>query len=178
MRLLIVDRDGVINEESADFIKSPSEWVPIPGSLQALGRATQAGFRIAVVSNQSGLARGLFTIEQLNQIHAHMQHEAAHHGARIDAIFFCPHDPSDNCDCRKPRTGLLTSIHQRTGFDLGTAVMIGDRLSDIDAALAVGARPILVETGHGSETKSMLGEREICICADLAAAISLILSSP
>lgn len=173
MRLLIVDRDGVINEDSADFIKSPEEWRAIPGSLEALAAATQMGFTVFVVSNQSGLARGIVDIEQLNRIHARMLAEVKRCGGRIDAILFCPHGPDDGCHCRKPKPGLLESIAERTGAALDDAIFVGDRLSDMQAARAVGARAVLVETGHGLETAAKLPAHErLAVYPDLAAVVN------
>jgi D-glycero-D-manno-heptose 1,7-bisphosphate phosphatase len=140
MRLLIVDRDGVINEESAEFIKTPEEWRPLPGSIEALAAASQMGFRIFIVSNQSGIARGLIEISQLQRIHTKLINEVQRLGGRIDAILFCPHGPDEGCRCRKPRPGMLESIALRTGAPLNEAIFVGDRLSDLEAARAVGAR--------------------------------------
>ena len=172
MRLLILDRDGVINEDSAQFIKSPEEWIPIPGSLEAIARANQLGFRVVVISNQSGLARGLFDIGQLNKIHAHMLGEITRFGGRIEAVFFCPHGPDDDCECRKPRPGLLADLGRRLNIDLGAAVLIGDRETDMAAAEAVGARKILVKTGHGQKALESIGDvSAITVCNDLADAV-------
>ncbi|MGD9602063.1 MAG: D-glycero-beta-D-manno-heptose 1,7-bisphosphate 7-phosphatase [Gammaproteobacteria bacterium] len=171
-RLLILDRDGVINEDSPDFIKCPEEWIPVPGSLQAIGAATQAGFHIAVVSNQSGLGRGLFAIEDLHRVHARLLHEAERHGGRIDAIFYCPHRPDDHCACRKPQPGLLLAAAARSGLALAHAVMIGDRESDVAAARAAGVLPVLVRTGHGAVTAAALeDDPDLCIYPDLAYAV-------
>ncbi len=171
-RLLILDRDGVINEDSPDFIKHPDEWLPLPGSLRALGAATQAGFRICIVSNQSGLARGLFSIEDLHRIHHKLLQEALHHGAVVDGFFFCPHGPRQGCECRKPQPGLLHAAAARSGLDLANAVMIGDRASDLAAAEAAGTRSMLVLTGHGAATAAALPtESTVTVFADLAAAV-------
>ena len=171
-RLLIVDRDGVINEESPTFIKHPNEWIPLPGSLRALGQATQAGFDIFVASNQSGLARRLLELEDLNRIHTRLLHEAAQFGARIEAFFFCPHGPHEGCHCRKPQPGLMRSIGARSGLPLVNGVLIGDRATDIAAARAANMRPVLVLTGHGQATAKALREDARCpTFADLASAI-------
>lgn len=170
-RLLILDRDGVINEESAEFIKSPQEWKPLPGSLHALGAATRAGYRIMVVSNQSGLARGLFGIEDLHRIHRRLLREAAVHGGTVDAFLFCPHGPREGCDCRKPQPGLVHAAAQRSGLPLGEAVMVGDRASDLAAAQAAGVHATLVLTGHGAETARTLRDAAIPVFADLADAV-------
>lgn len=147
MRSLFIDRDGVINEDSYAYIKSPDEWRSIPGSLEAIAYAQRAGFRIIVVSNQSGIARGLLDITTLNAIHRRLIEALARLGGRIDAFLFCPHQPEDRCQCRKPKAGLLLSAQQRLGIDLTQTTLIGDRESDVAAAKAVGARPILVRTG-------------------------------
>lgn len=171
-RLLILDRDGVINEDSPEFIKSPEEWLPLPGSLRALGAATQAGFRICIVTNQSGLARGLLSIEDLHRIHHRLLQEALHHGAVLDGFFFCPHGPRQGCDCRKPLPGLLYAAAARSGLELATAVMIGDRASDLAAAAAAGVRAMLVRTGHGAATAETLpADSGVGVFPDLAAAI-------
>jgi len=173
MRLLIVDRDGVINEDSPEFIKTPAEWHPIPGSIEALATATQMGFSIFVVSNQSGIARGIVDIEQLHQIHARLLAEVQRCGGRIDAILFCPHGPDDDCHCRKPRPGLLEAIATRTGASLRDAIFVGDRQSDLDAARAVGARAVLVETGHGRATLAKLPAHDrLTVYPDLAAVVN------
>jgi D-glycero-D-manno-heptose 1,7-bisphosphate phosphatase len=152
MRLLILDRDGVINEESPDFIKSPDEWHAIPGSLDAIARASRAGCRVVVASNQSGIGRGLYNMDALNQIHQKMLRELAAVGGAIEAIFFCPHTPEDDCHCRKPRPGLYEDIGRRLRTSLEGVPIVVDRINDIKAAQAVGARPFLVLTGHGKDT--------------------------
>jgi D-glycero-D-manno-heptose 1,7-bisphosphate phosphatase len=172
VRLLILDRDGVINEESDHFVKSPAEWKPIPGSLDAIASAYQFGFTIIVVSNQSGLSRGLFDIDQLNKIHTQMLSDVAKLGGRIEAVFFCPHGPEDRCRCRKPKPGLLLDVGNRLNANLNQATFIGDRASDIEAGQSVGAKFILVETGRGAETKSSFAsDPELLIHTDLAAAV-------
>ncbi len=172
-RLLIVDRDGVINEDSPGFIKAPQEWIPLPGSLHALGVATRAGFKISIVSNQSGLARGLFKIEDLHRIHARLLREVAQHGGIIDAIFYCPHGPQDRCGCRKPQPGMVRAAAARSGLALADAVMIGDRESDVTAARAAGVLPVLVCTGHGAQAAKLIRrEDDLCVYPDLAYAIN------
>ena len=152
MKLIILDRDGVINQDSKDYIKSVEEWQSIPGSLQAISRLCQNGYRVVVVSNQAGLARNKLNIVSLNEIHRKLLDHLAQYGGTIDAFFFCPHDPKKGCDCRKPKTGLLDQISERLHIPLTDVPMVGDKLSDIEAALAAGAKPILVKTGHGQET--------------------------
>lgn len=152
MQLIILDRDGVINQDSDAFIKSPDEWIPIPGSLEAISKLHQAGYHIVVASNQSGIARGLLDMETLNQIHDKMQRALAQLGGRIDAIFFCPHGPDDACDCRKPAPGLFQQIRQRLNMDLQDVYAVGDSLRDLQAAQQAGAMPVLVRTGKGMRT--------------------------
>ncbi len=152
MKLIILDRDGVINEDSDTFIKSPDEWRPIPGSLEAIARLCQAGYRVIVATNQSGLGRGLFSIDELNAIHSKMQHAITREGGQLHGIFYCPHDPNEGCDCRKPLPGLFHQISQRFFTDLTDVPCIGDSLRDLQAAATVGARPILVRTGKGERT--------------------------
>ena len=152
MKLIILDRDGVINEDSDDYIKSPDEWVPIDGSLNAIARLSRAGYRVFIATNQSGIARGLFSIETLHDIHQKMLAEIQHLGGTIDAILFCPHGPDDHCECRKPQPGLYLEIGSRTGQSLQDVPIIGDSLRDLEAAKALGARPILVRSGKGKTT--------------------------
>lgn len=152
MKLIVLDRDGVINEDSDAYIKSPAEWVPLPGSLQAIARLNEAGYRVVVATNQSGIARGLFDVETLAAMHEKMNGLLANHGGRIDAVFFCPHGPDDACDCRKPNTGLFAEIARRYHTDLVGVPAVGDSLRDIEAALAVGAQPMLVRSGKGERT--------------------------
>ena len=153
MKLVILDRDGVINEESASYIKTPDEWRPIPGSLEAIARLNQAGFYVVLATNQSGVGRGLFEVSTLNAIHDKMQRALAQLGGRIDAIFFCPHAEEANCACRKPKPGLLEELGRRFNLELAGVPSIGDALRDLQAAAAVGATPILVLTGKGRKTR-------------------------
>lgn len=152
MKLIILDRDGVINEDSDEFIKTPEEWHPIAGSLAAIARLNQAGYRVVIATNQSGLARGLLTIDDLNAIHNKFLHSLAGEGGQIQGIFYCPHGPKEKCDCRKPLPGLLKQISERFYADLLGVPCIGDSLRDLQSAAAVGARPILVKTGKGERT--------------------------
>ena len=177
MRLLILDRDGVINADSESFIRSPEDWQPLPGSLEAIAQASEMGFRIVVVSNQSGLARGLFTIEDLNAINAKMHKHVTKAGGRIDAVFFCPHGPDDGCTCRKPSGQLLVSIAERLRIDLSDTYFIGDRISDVTAARAAGARPILVCTGHGASERERLADSSVPVFDDLSAAVGWLASA-
>lgn len=152
MKLVILDRDGVINFDSDQFIKSPQEWQPIPGSLEAIALLNQAGFRVVVASNQSGVGRGLFDMATLNDIHAKMHKLTGQLGGRIDAVFFCPHAADSRCACRKPNAGLFLDIAARFRFDLAGVPAVGDALRDVQAALLAGARPMLVKTGKGLRT--------------------------
>jgi D-glycero-D-manno-heptose 1,7-bisphosphate phosphatase len=153
MKLAILDRDGVVNYDSAAFIKSPDEWRPIPGSLEAITRLNQAGYHVVIATNQSGVGRGLFEMATLNAIHDKMNRALAEVGGRLDAIFFCPHAQEANCNCRKPRAGLLDEIGRRLNVALEGVPVIGDARRDLEAAIAVGARPILVLTGKGQKTR-------------------------
>ncbi|MFP4245242.1 MAG: D-glycero-beta-D-manno-heptose 1,7-bisphosphate 7-phosphatase [Ectothiorhodospira sp.] len=151
-RLVILDRDGVINRDSPDYIKSPQEWIPLPGSLEAIARLTRAGWRVAVATNQSGLARGLFDAATLEAIHDRMRRAVEAAGGRIDCIHHCPHGPDDGCDCRKPRPGLLHRIADDLGVSLAGVPAVGDSARDLEAARAAGCRPLLVRTGNGERT--------------------------
>ncbi len=152
MKLAILDRDGVINEDSDAYIKSPAEWHPVPGSLEAIARLSRAGWRVVVASNQSGLARGLFTMDTLNAIHAKMRREVAEAGGHIDAIFVCPHGPDEGCRCRKPAPGLFEDIARRYDVSLDGVPAVGDSLRDLEAAASQGCRPWLVRSGKGMRT--------------------------
>ncbi|MGZ4958581.1 MAG: D-glycero-beta-D-manno-heptose 1,7-bisphosphate 7-phosphatase [Methylomonas sp.] len=151
-RYVILDRDGTINIDSDGFIKSPAEWLPIPGSLEAIALLNQHGYQVVVISNQSGVGRGLFDMTTLEAIHAKMRQMAAAAGGNIEAIYFCPHGPDDDCSCRKPKSGLFEAFATDKGVDLTAVYAIGDSFRDIEAALAAGARPILVKTGKGRKT--------------------------
>jgi len=153
MKLAILDRDGVVNYDSAAFIKSPEEWRPIPGSLEAITRLNRAGYHVVIATNQSGVGRGLFEMATLNAIHDKMHRALAEVGGRLDAIFFCPHAQEANCNCRKPRAGLLDEIARRMNVTLEGVPVIGDARRDLEAAVAVKARPVLVLTGKGHKTR-------------------------
>ena len=150
MKLVIMDRDGTINAESTEFIKSPEEWTALPGALEAIARLNHAGWHVVVATNQSGLGRGLFDVASLNAMHAKMYRELAVVGGRIDAIFYCPHTPDDHCHCRKPEPGLFEQIGERYGVDLKSVPVVGDALRDLLAGAAAGCQPNLVLTGNGS----------------------------
>ncbi len=153
MKLIILDRDGVINVDSDQFIKSPEEWKPIPGALEAIARLNQWGWRVVVASNQSGVGRGLFGMDTLNAINDKMVKSLAQVGGRLDAIFFCPHPADSTCDCRKPKPGMLLQIAERFNVPLEGVPVVGDSLRDLQAAVAVGGKPYLVLTGKGEKTR-------------------------
>jgi D-glycero-D-manno-heptose 1,7-bisphosphate phosphatase len=149
MALIILDRDGVINEDSDDYIKSPDEWIPIAGSLEAITKLSKNGYQVVIATNQSGIGRKLFTIEALNAIHEKMNTQLAEVGGVIDAIFFCPHLPKDDCTCRKPKPGLYNDISDRLRIALNKVYCVGDKMTDIKAIQSAGGKPILVRTGKG-----------------------------
>ncbi len=155
-RLLVLDRDGVINRDSDAYIKSPAEWQPLPGSLEAIARLCAAGFDVVVASNQSGVGRGLFSEAELDAITAKMNAEIEAAGGRLAGVYYCPHHPDAGCDCRKPRPGLLRQIERDFGQSLRAVPVVGDSLRDLDAARAVGARALLVLTGNGEQTRAAL----------------------
>jgi len=174
VKLIILDRDGVINEDSDAYIKNPDEWVPVPGSLDAIARLCKAGYRIAVASNQSGVARGLFDLSTLMAIHTKMHQAVTAAGGRIDGVFFCPHSADAGCDCRKPKAGMINEILRR--FDVAASsgvTMVGDSMRDLQAACAAGCRPVLVLTGKGRRTMQEGGlPPETAVRVDLAAVAS------
>lgn len=175
-RLVILDRDGVINHESPSFIRSTDDWIPIAGSIKAIADLTSAGFVVYVATNQSGVGRGLYTAATLNLIHEQMELVVGRAGGRIAGIFTCPHHPDDGCDCRKPKPGLLRQIEAATGASLLAVPAIGDSARDLEAALAVGARPILVRTGNGTKTElDWRGQPKIEIFDNLAAAAAALI---
>ncbi|MBX3586064.1 MAG: D-glycero-beta-D-manno-heptose 1,7-bisphosphate 7-phosphatase [Ramlibacter sp.] len=150
MKLIILDRDGTINQDSDDFVKAPEEWIPLPGALEAIARLNHAGWHVVIASNQSGLGRGLFDVASLNAMHAKMHKLLAEKGGRIDAVFYCPHSPDENCTCRKPLPGLFEQIGERYGVDLKDVPAVGDSLRDLQAAVLVGCEPHLVLTGKSA----------------------------
>jgi D-glycero-D-manno-heptose 1,7-bisphosphate phosphatase len=181
--LVILDRDGVINEDSDQYIRSLDEWHPIPGSIEAIARLSQAGLRVAVATNQSGLSRGYFDLDDLEAIHAELCARVEAAGGRIDAIAYCPHLPTEDCDCRKPRTGLLEALKRELALPLTGAPFIGDSLKDLQAAEKCGCRPMLVTTGKGTATRAALDAPDVdlqnpgavAVFTDLAAAVAAIL---
>jgi D-glycero-D-manno-heptose 1,7-bisphosphate phosphatase len=169
--LVILDRDGVINKDSAEFVKSAREWVPLPGSVAAIAQLSRAGYTVAVASNQSGLARGLFGRSALRNMHRKLRRLVAAEGGRVDRIVVCPHGPDDGCDCRKPMPGLLNSLGRYYGVSLRGVPVVGDSLRDLQAAASAGATPILVLTGNGAQTSRNLPAnlRDVRRYDDLAA---------
>jgi len=177
MAYLILDRDGVINHDSDDYIKSPEEWLPLPGSLEAIAIANRAGFHVIVVTNQSGLARGYFDINTLNAIHKKMNQKIARLGGRIEAIFFCPHAPDEGCDCRKPKPGMLNEIRDRLNISLEKVWFVGDTFADIQAARSADAVPVLVRTGKGEKTLAADNDLTgVSIYPDLASCIEALVN--
>ncbi len=177
MKLIILDRDGVINYDSDKFIKSPEEWKPLPGSLEAIASLCQAGYRVVVATNQSGVGRGLFDMPTLNAIHEKMHKACAQAGGRIDAIYFCPHAADAGCECRKPKSGMIEEIAERYGMDLHGVPSVGDSLRDLEASARLGAQPILVLTGKGQKTQAKGGLPEgTLIYPDLAAVVASLLA--
>jgi len=177
VKLIVLDRDGVINRDSDQFIKTPEEWRPIPGSLEAIARLNHAGFRVVVATNQSGIGRGLFDMAMLNTIHEKMHKALALAGGRLDAVFYCPHTADTECECRKPKAGMLREIGQRFGVEMSSVPCIGDSLRDLQAAEAVGAQPMLVLTGKGEKTlRDGSFPKNTVIFPDLAFAASALLA--
>jgi len=177
MKLVILDRDGVINVDSDQFIKTPDEWKPIPGSLDAIARLNHAGYRVVIASNQSGIGRGLFDMAALNAINEKMYKALAQAGGRIDALFYCPHPAEANCMCRKPKPGMLEDIARRFNVSLAGVPSIGDSLRDLQAAIAAGGTPILVLTGKGAKTQAAGGLPEHTkVYQDLAEAVRAIIA--
>lgn len=181
-RIVILDRDGVINQDSERYIRSPDEWMPIPGSLEAIARLCRAEYKVVVITNQSGLARGYFDMETLTAIHSRMLSMLHDKGGKIEAIFFCPHGPDDGCPCRKPQTGLFEEFAARSGVSLRGVPAVGDSLRDLVAASRVGALPVLVKTGKGriamkamADEPLLAGGAPIPVYKDLAAFVDELL---
>jgi D-glycero-D-manno-heptose 1,7-bisphosphate phosphatase len=179
MKLVILDRDGVINQDSDQFIKTPEEWKPIPGSLEAIARLTHSGFRVVVCSNQSGVGRGLLDMAALNAINDKMYKALAPLGGRIDALFYCPHPAEANCTCRKPKPGMFQDIAKRFNISLSGVPSVGDSLRDMQASASVGCQPMLVLTGKGKKTRAA-GDLPpgTQVFDDLAAAVPAIIAKP
>jgi len=173
---IILDRDGVINLDSDQFIKSPEEWQPIDGSLEAIAKLKQAGFIVGIASNQSGIGRGLFDLAALNAMHNKMQQLLAKLGAYVDIIAFCPHTPDDHCGCRKPLPGLYRQLAKRWAIELEGIPVVGDSLRDLEAAIAADAQPLLVRTGKGAKTVEQLSQHwRIPVFDDLGRAVDYLL---
>lgn len=182
MKLVILDRDGVINVDSANFIKNPNEWIALSGSLEAIALLNQSGFRVAVATNQSGIARGLFDMATLNAINDKMHRALSQIGGRIDALFYCPHSADDHCLCRKPKTGMIDDIGRRFSVDLTEVYGIGDSLRDLQAFADASCKPILVLSGKGEETlaQSQFADKTLpkntLVFADLSEAVQYIIA--
>lgn len=177
-RYVLLDRDGVINHDSDEFIKSPEQWLPIEGSLEAIALFTEHGYKVVVITNQSGLARGLLDAATLEKIHAKMQRMAAEKGGKIDAIYFCPHGPDDDCSCRKPKPGLIETFAADNHVNLSGIAFIGDSLRDLQAAQAAGASPVLVKTGKGRKTLTENPNLDIPVFENLYDAAKHLTSRP
>lgn len=183
MPLIILDRDGVINEDSDAFIKNVDEWLPIAGSIPAIGRLSKAGYTVVIATNQSGLSRGLFGLDELEAMHQKMRDLVAAEGGRIDGIFYCPHLPAEACHCRKPSTGLYEEIAQQFNANLHNVPVVGDSLRDLQAAIACGCKPLLVRTGKGAACELLLLEpanaalRDVRVFNDLASIVDYLLQS-
>ena len=175
MKLIILDRDGVINEDSDDYIKSPDEWIPIAGSLEAIGKLSQNGFKVIIITNQSGIGRKIFSIEMLNAIHKKMSINLAQYGGVIDGIFFCPCAPEENCNCRKPKSGLYNEVSDRLQISLENVFCVGDKITDIQAAQNAGAKPILVKTGKENDDSGNI-PKNIPIYDDLLSFVNKIIT--
>jgi D-glycero-D-manno-heptose 1,7-bisphosphate phosphatase len=175
MRLVILDRDGVINQDSEDYIRTPEQWVPLAGSLEAIARLCRSEYRVVIITNQSGVGRGLFTLDMMNKIHVRMFELIRQKGGEIDALLFCPHAPDAGCNCRKPKPGLFHELARRLRVNMAGVPAVGDSARDLDAAIAAGAQPVLVRSGKGAETAAAIerGEcerfKDVPVYDDLAA---------
>ena len=178
MKLVILDRDGVINQDSDEYIKTVDEWIPLPGSLEAIARLNQAGYHVVVATNQSGIARGYFDHTALNAMHHKMHKLLAKLGGQIDGVLYCPHAPEDRCECRKPKPGMYLDIARRWGIDLKGVPVIGDSRRDLEAAVSMEAKPILVKTGKGAGTMSDLsGLGNVDVYEDLAKVVDKLVNA-
>lgn len=169
MKLLILDRDGVINEDSDAYIKSVQEWLPIAASIEAIAQLSKAGWTVAVATNQSGIARGYYDLATLDAMHERLRALVAEQGGEVGLIVYCPHGPDDGCECRKPRPGMLQTIARHYHADLAGVWFVGDSMGDLEAAVAVGAQPVLVKTGKGCRTLAKALPPATLIFEDLAA---------
>lgn len=161
VKLVILGRDGVLNEYRDDHVKAPEEWVPLPGALEAVARLNHAGWHVVVATNQSGIGRGMIDMASMNAVHAHMMQMLQRVGGRMDAVFFCPHTAEDECDCRKPLPGMMKQIGQRYGLDLAGVPMVGDTVRDLEAAVAAGCPAHLVRTGRAAAWDAAALERAL-----------------
>lgn len=175
MKLLILDRDGVINQDSDAYIKSLGEWIPIPGSIEAIAQLSKAGWTVAVATNQSGIARGYYSLATLDAMHARLRELVVAQGGEVGLIVYCPHGPDDGCDCRKPRPGMLRTIANHYAVDLAGVWFVGDSKGDLEAARAVDAQPVLVRTGKGEQTLSKGVPEATLIFDDLASIASALI---
>ena len=177
MKLIILDRDGVINEDSDEYIKSPDEWIPIPGSLEAIGKLSQNSFRIIIITNQSGIGRKIFSVDMLHAIHKKMITHLSEFGGVIDGILFCPCKPEDHCNCRKPKPGLYNEVSNRLQMSLKNVFCVGDKITDIEAAKNAGGSPILVRTGkRKDEVNDELPPKHVPVYNDLASFVDKIIT--
>lgn len=176
MKLLILDRDGVINQDSDDYIKSLDEWIPIPSAITAIARLSKAGWTVAVATNQSGIARGYYDLATLESMHQRLRELVAEQGGELGVIVYCPHGPDDGCDCRKPKPGMLQQIARHYGVELHGIWFVGDSRGDLDAALAVDCQPVLVKTGKGERTLGKALPEGTLVFDDLAAVAAHLLS--
>lgn len=181
--LVILDRDGVINQDSDDYVKSLAEWIPIPGSIEAIARLCKAGYRVVVATNQSGIGRGLFDLDDLEAMHARLNDLVCDQGGELAGIFYCPHTPEDHCACRKPAAGLLDAIAAEFDTELGGVPLVGDSLRDLQAGLSHHCQPILVRTGKGAVTEAKLVAQpepelqQAAVFDDLAQAVDYLLAN-
>jgi len=177
IKLIVLDRDGVINEELGKPVSTPDEWVPIPGSLEAIARLHQSGWHVAVATNQSGIERGILELNALHAVHQRMHELVNQAGGKIDVVAFCPHSEASQCDCRKPAPGMIYTITERLDIDPSKVVMVGDSLRDMQAAMATAATPIIVRTGNGQSTlDSNKGLEHIPAYNDLASYVEALLA--
>lgn len=180
MKLIILDRDGVLNQDSDDYVKSIDEWLPLPGSMEAVGRLCQAGYTLAVATNQSGLARGYFGLPELEAMHAKMEQLAAGYGGFFSYIAYCPHGPNDNCTCRKPLPGLIHEIETILSVSAQDAWMVGDSIRDLQAGIEAGCKVALVRTGKGHKSERILTDSNLAntpVFNDLASFADYVLAS-
>lgn len=176
--LIILDRDGVINHDSKDYIKSPEEWIPLPGSLEAIAQLNKAGHKVVVATNQSGVGRGYYSLQMMHKIHEHMQRSVVSVGGHLDGIYYCPHTPDDHCGCRKPKPGMLLNIAEQHPGNFDEALLVGDSLRDLQAAQAVNIKSALVKTGNGANLfEKGGGPKDVMAFDDLSAAAQWILQN-